>query len=179
MVERSQSQDANGPEGGESPCWAHLVDTVRDDVPGDAVLASVLRASADAVVIADPSGVITFWNDAAVTMFGWSAAQAVGRSLDLIIPDAQRRRHWDGYRQVMATGVTRYGTDVLRVPAANAEGERRSIAFTVTLLRDGDQRVSAIAAIIRDETERWREEQALRRELRALGGGMAVGGVDH
>jgi PAS domain S-box-containing protein len=134
----------------------------------DAVLATLVRELADAVVVADPSGTITFWNAAAERMFGWDATHAVGRSLDLIVPEAQRGRHWDGYHQVMATGTTRYGTDLLRVPALHADGQRRSIAFTVTLLLDDAGAVAGIAAVIRDETERWREEQDLRKRVRAL-----------
>jgi PAS domain S-box-containing protein len=134
----------------------------------DAVLATLARELADAIVVADASGAITFWNTAAERMFGWDAEHAVGQSLDLIIPEAQRGRHWAGYEQVMATGTTRYGTDLLRVPALHADGERRSIAFTVTLLLDDAGAVTGIAAVIRDETARWRDEQDLRRRIRAL-----------
>lgn len=154
-------------DGGDPPCWAHL-EAIGADALGDAVLAAVVRGCGDAVVIADSAGRITFWNDSAVVMFGLSAAQAVGQTLDLIIPERQRGRHWEGYERVMATGTSRYGHDLLRVPALHATGERRSIAFTVTLLQDDGGAVTGIAAIIRDETERWQEEQALRAELRAL-----------
>ena len=123
---------------------------------------------ADAVVIADASGTIVFWNSAAERVFGWTAAEAVGRSLDLIIPERQRSPHWDGYHTVMATGHTRYGTELLRVPALHRDGTRRSIAFTVTLLTDGAGAVTGIAAVVRDETQRWHDEQELRRRLRDL-----------
>ena len=87
----------------------------------------------------------------------------LGASLDLIIPERQRTRHWDGYRSVMATGTTKYGSDLLRVPSLHSDGQRRSIAFTVTLLEDAEGAVTGIAAVVRDETERWNEEQELRR----------------
>lgn len=134
----------------------------------DSTLAQLLEAMADAVVVADTSGSIVFWNGAAERVFGWPAAEAVGRSLDLIIPERQQRAHWDGYHKVMATGETKYATDLLRVPALTASGERRSIAFTVTLLTDPAGAVTGIAAVVRDETDRWNEERALRAELTEL-----------
>jgi PAS domain S-box-containing protein len=131
----------------------------------DHVQAVLLTRLADAVVVADSTGTICFWNEAAERVFGWSAAEAIGASLDLIVPERQRSRHWEGYHRVMSTGDTKYGTDLLRVPSLHADGQRRSIAFTVTLLTDDDGAVAGIAAVVRDETERWKEEQELRRRL--------------
>ena len=124
------------------------------------------QAAADAIIAARVDGAIVFWNPAAERIFGFSAAEALGQSLDLIIPERFRARHWDGYRQVMATGKTKYGTDVLRVPAAHKDGRALSIAFTVSLLDGPDGRV--IAAIARDETARWNEERELRRRIAEL-----------
>jgi PAS domain S-box-containing protein len=134
----------------------------------DSELAALVRDLADAVIIADAKGVITFWNDAAERIFGWSADDAVGQTLDLIVPEPQRPRHWEGYDRVMATGVTKYGADLLRVPSLHADGERRSIAFTVSLRKDDSGAVTGIAAVLRDETDRWNEERELRRQLREL-----------
>jgi PAS domain S-box-containing protein len=134
--------------------------------PDETTLASLVHQLADAVIVADPDGTIVYWNAAAERVFGWSAAEALGRTLDLIIPDRQRSAHWDGYAKVMATGQTRYATDLLRVPALHADGTRRSIAFTVSLLADDAGKVSGIAAVVRDETQRWADEQDLRRRLR-------------
>jgi PAS domain S-box-containing protein len=135
----------------------------------DATLATLVHELADAVVLADTSGTIVLWNAAAERIFGWDAGQAVGQTLDLIVPERQRARHWEGYERVMATGTSRYGTELLRVPSLHADGERRSIAFTVTLLKDAAGAVTGIAAVIRDETDRWAEEQRLRSELAAAG----------
>jgi PAS domain S-box-containing protein len=131
-------------------------------------LAALVEAAGDAIVVADPDGRIRLWNPAAERIFGFPAADVLGQSLDLIIPERYRARHWDGYREVMQTGVTRYGADVLRVPALRKDGQRISIAFTVALLKADDGRVTGIAAIVRDETRRWEEEQALRRQLAEL-----------
>jgi PAS domain S-box-containing protein len=135
----------------------------------DSDLAQLARALADGLVIADGKGTITFWNDAATRIFGWSAAEAVGRTLDLIIPERLRDRHWAGYRKVMATGETRYGDTLLEVPALHRDGRPLSIAFTVTLLRHpGSDGPFAIAALLRDDTERWQERRELRRRLAEL-----------
>jgi PAS domain S-box-containing protein len=128
----------------------------------------LVEAIGDAVVVCDAAGAIIVWNDAAVRMFGFTREDALGKSLDLIIPERQRQRHWDGYSKTMATGQTRYGSDVLRVPALHKEGRTLSIAFTVAMLHDADGKVSAIVAVVRDETVRWGEERQLRTRLAQL-----------
>ena len=125
----------------------------------------LVDAVGDGVIVCDASGAITFWNPAATRIFGFSASDALGQSLDLIIPERQRQRHWDGYHSTMFTGQTRYGADVLRVPALHKEGKSLSIAFTVAMLYAADGTVSAIVAIVRDETARWVEERALKARL--------------
>jgi PAS domain S-box-containing protein len=122
----------------------------------------------DAVVVCDPQGAITYWNAAATRMFGFTEADALGKSLDIIIPERQRQRHWDGYRKTMETGITRYGNDVLRVPALHKEGKPLSIAFTVALLRTPDGKVSSIVSVVRDETARFAEERKLKARLTEL-----------
>lgn len=135
----------------------------------DGVLADVMRRLADAVVIADPGGAIIFWNQGAERLFGWSAREAVGGSLDLIIPERLRHRHWEGWETVMRTGVTRYGDTLLEVPALHRDGRRLSIAFTVTLLTDpGSGRVTAVVAVLRDDTERWQQRRDQRDEIARL-----------
>lgn len=155
-------------EGGEAPCFAHLREELHFGVEGTA-LGQLVQDLADAVVIADPAGIIVFWNGAATNLFGWSDDEAVGRSLDLIIPERLRDRHWDGYRRVMETGHTEYGGRLLEVPALHRDGHTFSIAFTVTLLtHPGEQRPGAIAALIRDDTARREELLALRKRVAAL-----------
>jgi PAS domain S-box-containing protein len=129
-----------------------------------------IQSAADAIIAAAPDGAILFWNNAAERIFGYSHAEALGQSLDLIIPERLRNRHWDGYRKVMETGETKYGTELLRVPATHKDGRPLSIAFTVTLLFSPDHKVQAIVAIIRDETSRWQEERALRQRITELEG---------
>ena len=128
----------------------------------------IVDVSGDAVVFADRDGVIRLWNRGAEDIFGYSSAEAIGRTLDLIIPEKLRERHWEGYRRVMETGVTRYGREVLAVPAVRKDGSRRSIEFTVALVRDDGGNLVGIAAILRDVTARFEEERHLRARLREL-----------
>ena len=141
----------------------------------------LVQAAGDAIIAADPEGQIVLWNPAAERIFGFAAHEALGRSLELIIPERFRARHWDGYRQVMRTGQTKYGAEVLRVPARHKDGRALSIAFTVALLPRTDGQTDMIAAIVRDETSRWNEEQAMRQRLKELSNiqesGMARGGA--
>jgi len=131
-------------------------------------LHELVAAVGDAIVACDAQGAIILWNAAATRMFGFSEAEAMGQSLDIIIPERLRKRHWEGYDKTMATGITRYGTDVLRVPAINKAGDPMSIAFTVAMLFTPQQQVSAIVSVIRDETSRFNEERALRKRLTEL-----------
>lgn len=128
----------------------------------------LVQSLGDGVVVCNAKGDITYWNAAATRIFGFSESEAIGQSLDLIIPERQRQRHWDGYDKTMATGETRYGSDILRVPALHKEGKPLSIAFTVALLHGPGGEVSAIVALVRDETERWSEERKLRARLTQL-----------
>jgi PAS domain S-box-containing protein len=129
---------------------------------------ALAREAGDAIVVADSAGLIVFWNRAAERIFGHSEAEALHESLDLIIPPRLRERHWDGFRKVMETGVTRYGADLLRVPAVHKDGRKLSIAFTVLLLTAAPGKPYAIAAFIRDETARWEKEQAMAKRLKEL-----------
>ena len=122
--------------------------------------AQLVAAIGDAIVIADPQGAITLWNPAAERLFGYTQEEALGQSLDLIIPERLRGRHWQGYDKTMATGSTRYGSELLKVPAVAKDGKAMSIAFTVALLKDGSGAVTGIVAVIRDETARFQEELA-------------------
>jgi PAS domain S-box-containing protein len=130
----------------------------------------LIDAIGDAVVISDASGAITFWNPAAERIFGFTREDTLGNSLDLIIPERLRGRHWEGYDKTMATGETRYGHDLLKVPAVHKDGRALSIAFTVALLhsREPERKVTGIVAVIRDETERFTQERELRKRLAEL-----------
>jgi PAS domain S-box-containing protein len=129
---------------------------------------AIVEGSPDAIVFADREGTIRAWNAAAERMFGYAASEAVGRSLDIIIPENLRARHWTGYQEVMRTGVTRYGTELLSVPALRKDGTRLSLEFGVALVRGPDGDLAGIVATLRDVTERWRRDKELRERLARL-----------
>lgn len=130
----------------------------------------LIEAVSDAIIVCNASGDITLWNPAAERMFGFTESEALGQSLNLIIPERQRQRHWNGYHKTMHTGQTRYGNEVLQVPALHKNGSTLSIAFTVAMMYSAEKTVTAIVAVIRNETSRRKEEQNLRQRLEQLEG---------
>ena len=128
----------------------------------------LVQDAPDAIVYADAAGVIRFWNRGAERIFGFTAAEALGQSLDIIIPENQRARHWEGYRAVMRSGTSRYGAgDLLAVPGLRKDGARISLEFTIVPVQGEDGRLCGIAAFLRDVTKRFAEMKELRRQLAA------------
>lgn len=142
------------------------------NLPGydeESLAAALLATSADAILATDREGRIRFWNPGAARIFGFSESEALGRSLDIIIPERLRQRHWSGWDHVMAAGETRYGAgDLLSVPAMKRSGAQISIEFTIILLRDAAGGIGGMAAILRDVTARFEEMRRLRRQLAAM-----------
>lgn len=137
---------------------------------------SILTTRSDAIIATDREGVVRFWNPGAERIFQYTKDEAVGRSLDLIIPERLRARHWSGYRQFIATGRSRYGEgDLLAVPGVRKDGSRVSLEFTIVALTDGDGRIAGVAAVMRDVTARFEETRDLKRKLAALAGGGPPG----
>ena len=132
---------------------------------------ALLHSASDAIIATDRDGRITFWNPGAERIFGFTAAEAVGQSLDLIIPENLRARHWSGFRHTMETGTSRYGHgDLLSVPGLARDGRRISVEFTIVLLRDAMQETTGTVAVMRDVTKRFEEVRELKRRLAGAGG---------
>ena len=131
---------------------------------------ALLDSGSDAIIATDREGLITFWNPGAERIFGFTAREAVGRSLDLIIPENLRARHWSGFRHTMETGTSRYGHgDLLSVPGLTKDGRRISVEFTIVLLRSETQAVAGTVAVMRDVTKRFEELRELKRRLAQAG----------
>ena len=160
--------DNNAVAGNEDSSTQANPGTARIGEPDAWLAQAIVHESSEAIVVADPEGIIRVWNSGAERMFGHTAAEAVGHSLDLIIPEKLRERHGKGYRHTAATGRTRYGDTLLCVPATHRDGHRLSIEFTVALLRDETGRLVGISAIMREVTERRNKEKALRTRLAEL-----------
>jgi PAS domain S-box-containing protein len=165
MSPRNLSSDAEPREGHEMSA------TMPQDFgtfPG-ALARAILGTVSDAVIAADRDGVITFWNPGAERIFGHAANEAVGQSLNLIIPERLRAAHWQGFFEVMRTGRSRYGTgDLLSVPGIRRDGRRISLEFTIVPLKDTEDPIIGMAAILRDVTSRFEELRTLRQRLAEL-----------
>jgi PAS domain S-box-containing protein len=131
----------------------------------DRLLLHLLQDSPDAILIADRDGAIRFWNTGAERMFGHTSTEALGQSLDLIIPENLRARHWQGYFRVMDTGQTKYLTERLTSPGVRKDGSRLSLEFSMVLLRDEQGGIEGCATIMRDVTARWQKEKELKERL--------------
>lgn len=139
-----------------------------NELPED-FAARLIEAAPDAIVYADAAGAIRFWNAGAARIFGHTAGDALGASLDMIIPERLRPRHWQGYDEVMHGRESRYGEgDLLAVPALHKDGRQISVEFTILPFRDAAGELIGIAAMLRDVTKRFEEMRGLRRELAAL-----------
>jgi len=129
----------------------------------------ILDGSPDAILVSDPAGTVRYWNAAAERVFGFSASEALGASMDFIIPERLRGRHWAGWEAVMRSGVTRYGEgQLLAVPAIHKDGRQLSIEFSIQLAKDAGGQIEWVIAVFRDVTERFAREKALRAQLKAL-----------
>lgn len=134
--------------------------------PPKLVIDALLSTASDAIMATDREGTIRFWNPGAVRIFGFTAEEAIGQSLDIIIPDNFRKRHWDGFARTMQTGESRYGAgDLLAVPAITKDGRRLSVEFTIVILRDAQQRPDGTVSILRDVSQRFEELRELKRKL--------------
>jgi PAS domain S-box-containing protein len=127
---------------------------------------TLVSSMSEAVILSDADGVIQWWNSGSERLFGYSSIEAIGQSLDIIIPENLRNRHWEGFHKTMQTGKSRYGVgDLLSVPAIRKDGGRISVDFTIVLFRDRTGVVTGIAAVMRDVTKQFQEMRTLRKQL--------------
>jgi PAS domain S-box-containing protein len=125
----------------------------------------IVNSMADAVIYADVGGNIQFWNSGAVRIFGYVESEVLGKSLDIIIPEALRERHWDGFKRTMLSGESHYEAgEVLAVPAICKDGMRISVEFTIVPFLDEAGKMVGIAAVMRDVTKQFNEMKAMRKE---------------
>ncbi len=137
-------------------------------IPGHEWLCEqIVEESHVAIIFGDKEGKIQLWNKGAEEIFGWTASETMGQSMDLIIPEKQRARHWEGYDRVMQTGTSKYGHSLLAVPAQTKDGRRISVEFNVCLLRSPEGEIAGIAATMQDVTARWERDKQLRARLAA------------
>jgi len=128
----------------------------------------IVEKTNDAVMFSDNRGIIQLWNCGAERMFGYRSDEAIGKSLDLIIPENLRQRHWDGYFRVMESGTSRYSIELLSAPALRKDGSRISTEFSLVLIADTAGRMMGVAAVVRDITARWQREREQKERIREL-----------
>lgn len=148
------------------------------DLAYDELCRRIVDETQDAIIYAERDGTMRLWNAGAAALFGYSAEEAIGQSLDLIIPERLRDRHWQGYHRVMATGETKYGRELLAVPGLRKDGSRVSLEFSIAMLRDADGAVQGISAVLRDVTARWEQERTLRGRIAELEAAMRPAGAE-
>ena len=107
------------------------------------------------VIVSDREGRITAWNRAAEALFGFSAAEAIGQSLDLIIPERLRQAHWAGFDRSLASGTTKYAGQVMTTRAIHKDGRKLYVEFSFGILKDESGAATAVVAVGRDGTERF------------------------
>jgi PAS domain S-box-containing protein len=123
---------------------------------------AIVEQSLDAILFADRDGVIRLWNRGAEVLFGFGANEAIGQTLDLIVPERFRRTHDEGYRLAINTGHLRHEGRVLTTRSAHKYGCRLYVDFSFGLLKDAGGQVSGVFAIARDCTGRQLEQFARR-----------------
>ena len=142
----------------------------------DAVYRRIVEQTTDAVIFADREGLIRIWNRGAEAVFGFPAAEALGQSLDIIIPEELRKRHWEGYKRAIGVGRTRLGSRVLVTRGLHRDGSRLYVDLSFAVIVDDEGRAEGALAIGRNVTERYLAERALRKRVAELEGGGTPSG---
>ncbi len=137
------------------------------DGPIEALAATLIEQAPDALIFADRQGVIRVWNAAAATVFGHPAEEAIGQSLDLIIPERFREQHWAGYARALEAGDTKYRGQALPT-RSERHGDPIYVELTFSVIHAPDGSVPGVMCLARDITQRFQDERALRARLRGL-----------
>jgi len=134
----------------------------------EASAAHILRCMPEALIFCDLEGVIRVWNGGAEKVFGWSAAEAVGQSLDLIIPERMRKAHWDGFNQALERGGVKPGRTSMITRALHKSVEFIYVDMSFEMVRNEAGQMLGSMAVARDATQRFNDEKALRKQLAEL-----------
>jgi PAS domain S-box-containing protein len=130
--------------------------------------ASLVKQAPDAMIFADLEGIIRVWNPAAERIFGFAAADAIGKDLNIIIPESLQERHWTGYDRALAAGDTKYRGQSLPTKARRFDGSEIYVELSFAIIHAADGKVTGSLAHARDITERFERERAARHRAREL-----------
>jgi PAS domain S-box-containing protein len=128
----------------------------------------ILRSMPEAVIFCDLEGVVRIWNGGAEKVFGWTADEAIGQSLDMIIPERMRKAHWDGFHQAIARGGVKAGRTSMITRSLHKTEESIYIDMSFEMVRNEAGEMLGSLAVVRDATRRFTEEKALRKQLAEL-----------
>lgn len=134
----------------------------------ESTAAAILHSMPEAVIFCDLDGIVRVWNGGAEKIFGWSAAEAIGQSLDMIIPERMRRAHWDGFQQAIERGGVKPGRTSMITRSLHKTEEFIYIDMSFEMVRDEAGGMLGSLAVVRDATKRYSEEKALRKQLAEL-----------
>lgn len=129
---------------------------------------ALVEQSPEAMVLASPDGIMRVWNAAAERIFGHPASEAIGQSLDLIVPESFRERHWAGFHRALAEGETKYAGQSLPTRSVRADGTEIYVELGFAMVRDASGELVAVLGTARDITERFQRDRAERRRVRDL-----------
>ena len=128
----------------------------------------IVEQTTDAMIFADREGLIRIWNQGAESVFGFPAAEVLGKSLDVIIPEELRKKHWEGYNKAIETGKTRLGSRVLTTRSRHKDGSRLYVDLSFTVIVDDSGHAEGALAIGRNVTERYLADKALGKHAAGL-----------
>lgn len=134
----------------------------------EAIAGLLVEQAPDAVIFAGPDGNIQVWNSAAAEMFGYSEAEAMGKNLDIIIPEQFRDAHWKGFDRALKAGESKYRGQSLPTRAMNAKGEPFYVELSFAIVHGRDGAVIGALAHARDINDRFEKDRASRRRMREL-----------
>jgi PAS domain S-box-containing protein len=117
--------------------------------------AAIVEQVPVSVIVSDREGRIIAWNRASEALFGFTASEVAGQSLDVIIPEHLRKAHWEGFDRSLASGTTKYAGRVMTTRAVHKDGRRLYVDFSFGMLKDASGAVAGVMAVGRDGTERF------------------------
>ena len=120
----------------------------------------ILEQIADAVIYADAAGTIVLWNDAAAALFGYSSAEAVGQSLNLIIPEHLQKAHWSAFEAAITSGLMRLQGRPTLTRAKHQSGRKLYVEMTFALVKQAGMAARGAVAVARDVTDRIEQQRA-------------------
>jgi PAS domain S-box-containing protein len=129
---------------------------------------ALIETLPDAVIFTDREGVIRAWNGGAEAVFGHRAAEVIGKSLDIIIPERLRRAHWAGFDAAVETGRMKHGRESMTTRSTHKDGRDLYVDMSFALVRGTDGAVLGAVAVGRDITGRFVADRETRKRLAEL-----------